>query len=199
MPTVTVDPNIAEMTVAVFPMSALSRIGSELKRSSVRLLGSRKGKGVLAVLLTFRNEIAIQRHLEYAERTLRWHEVILGWIEQQRLARDLRPPTPVEEDSDNQNAAPKAVRRASTRHRRSRRPDTSVVLGNVRISKPTPKSRDMQIQTFKASKSKPIIVDSDVTTPSSIQPVPKRRERKSRRAPETSLGQLRPQGVSKAK
>ena len=112
---------------------------------------------------------------------------------------DLRPPTPVEEDSDDQNAVLKAVRRVSTRHRQSRRQDISAVLGKVRVLKPTPKSRKMRIQTFKASKSKPIIVDSNITTSSSIQQVPKRRETKPRRAPETSLGQLRPQRVSKAK
>ena len=40
-------------------------------------------------------ERAIHQSLEYAERTLRWHEVILCWIEQCRLAMDPLPPTPV--------------------------------------------------------------------------------------------------------
>ena len=45
------------------------------------------------------NENAFQARLEYAERTLRWHEVLLVWIEQQRLTMDLRPLTPVEGDT----------------------------------------------------------------------------------------------------
>ena len=143
------------------------------------------------------NERAIQRHLEYAERTLRWHEVILTWIERQRVTMGPRPLTPVE-DSDDQSVALKAVSRASIRQRRSRRPDTSTVLGKVRVSKPSPKSRNMRRQTFKAPKSKPVTVDSDVTTPSSTQPLPKRRETKPRFVKEKPLGQLRPQRVSKA-
>lgn len=89
------------------------------------------------------NEVAIQRNLEYTERTLQFHEIFLGWIEQQRLAMDPRPPTPVEEDRDNQIAVLKAGRRASTRQLRSRRLDSSAVLGKVRVSKPTPKSRNV--------------------------------------------------------
>jgi len=55
------------------------------------------------------NEEAMQRHLDYAERTLRWHEVFLGWTEQQRLAMDQWPPTPIEEDSDDRNARIKGI------------------------------------------------------------------------------------------
>ena len=144
---------------------------------------------------TAQNEEAIQRRLEYAERTLRWHEVLLGWTEQQRLAMDQRPPAPIDEDSDDRNA----VLRASIRQRQSRRPDTSAIFRKARVSKPSPKSRNLRVQTFKAPKSEPVIVNSVVATPSSIQQVPKRRETKPRRAKETPLGQLCPQRVSKAK
>ena len=144
---------------------------------------------------TAQNEEAIQRRLEYAERTLRWLKVFLGWTEQQRLAMDQRPPSPIEEDSDDRSV----VLRASIRQRRSRRPDTSTIFHKARVSKPSPKSRNMRVRTFKAPKSEPFIVNSAVTTPSSIQQVPKRQETKPRRAKETPLGQLCPQRVSKAK
>ena len=49
-----------------------------------------------------------RQNLEYAERKLRWHEVLLSWIEQQRLAMDPEPPTRLQEDSDNRNALPVA-------------------------------------------------------------------------------------------
>jgi len=141
------------------------------------------------------HERAIQQRLEYAERTLRWHEVILLWIEQQRFAMDPRPPTPVEKGSSDQNALPKAVRRASIRQRRSERPNTPAVLGKVRVLKPTPKSQNIRTQTFKATTSKPITVG---TIPNSTQQMPKRREIKPRRAKETALGQFRPQRVTMA-
>ncbi|KAI9681959.1 MAG: hypothetical protein M1817_000013 [Caeruleum heppii] len=47
------------------------------------------------------NEEARMRSLEFTERTLGWHRVLLAWIEQQRLAMDSVPPTCVEKDSDN--------------------------------------------------------------------------------------------------
>ncbi|KAL9632969.1 MAG: hypothetical protein Q9164_004982 [Protoblastenia rupestris] len=108
---------------------------------------------------------------------------------------DQRPPRPIEEDSDDRNAA----LRASTRQRRLRRPDTSAIPRKARVSKPSPESRNMRVRTFKAPKSEPIIMNSVVATRSSIQQVLKRRETKPRRAKETSLGQLCPQRVSKAK
>jgi hypothetical protein len=104
------------------------------------------------------HERAFQQRLEYAERTLRWHEVILWWIEQRRFAMDPRPLKPVENGSSNRNASPKAVWRASIRQRRSERPNTPAVLGKVMVLKLTPKSQNIRTQTFKATTSKPIIV-----------------------------------------
>lgn len=141
---------------------------------------------------------AIQQRLEYAERTLWWHEVILCWIEQRRLTMNPRPPTPVGKGSGDQNASPKVVWRASIRQRRSDRPNISVVLGKVRVLKPTPKCQNIRTQTFKAITTKSIIVDLDLTIPSSIQQIPKRREIKLRRAKETALGQFCPQRATKA-
>lgn len=52
---------------------------------------------------TAQQEKVIHQRLEYAETTLRWHEVILCWIERFRLAMDPLPPTSVEKDSGDQN------------------------------------------------------------------------------------------------
>lgn len=147
---------------------------------------------------TAQNERAIQGRLEFAEQTLQWHEVIVGWIERQRVKMNSRPLTPVKE-TDDQNTVLNAVSRVSTRQRQSRQPDISTVRGKVRVSKSTPKNRNMRTQTFKASKTKPVIVDSDVTT--RIQQMPKRQETKPPCAKEKQLGplgQLRPQRVSKS-
>ncbi|KAL9042523.1 MAG: hypothetical protein Q9214_003750 [Letrouitia sp. 1 TL-2023] len=145
------------------------------------------------------NENAIQGRLEYTERTLRWHEVLLGWVEQQRLTMDSRPLTPVEEDACGQDTVLKAVRKSSTRQRRLKGPGASAVLGKARVSKSKSKSRNAPNQTSNASKSQPSIVYSGVTTPNSIQQVPKRRENKPRRAKDAVLGPVGLQRVSKAK
>ena len=136
-------------------------------------------------------ERAIHQRLEYAETTLRWHEVILCWIEQCRLAMHPLPPTPVEKGSGVQNSS-------SNRQRRSKRRNPLAVLGKVRVSKSTPKGQNIQTRTSKATISKPISVDSAVTVPSSTQQMPKRREIKPRRAKEKALGQLLPQRVARA-
>ncbi|KAI4230584.1 MAG: hypothetical protein L6R40_007996 [Gallowayella cf. fulva] len=136
-------------------------------------------------------ERAIHQRLEYAETTLRWHEVILSWIEQCRLAMDPLPPTPVEKGSGYQNPS-------SNRQRRSKRPNTLAVLGKVTVSKSTPKGQNIRTRTIKTTISTPISVDSAVTIPSSTQQMPKRREIKPRRAKEKALGQLLPQRVAKA-
>ena len=141
---------------------------------------------------TAQQEIAIHQRLEYAETTLRWHKVILGWIEQYRLAMNPLPPTPVDKGSGDMN-------RPSNRQRRSKRQDTLAILGKVRVSKPTPKLQSIRTRTSKATISKPISVDSAVTIQSSTQQqMPKLREIKPRRAKEKALGQLLPQRVAKA-
>ena len=130
--------------------------------------------------------------LDFAERTLRWHEVMLWWIEEHRLAMDPLPPTPVEKGSGDPNSS-------SNYQRRSTRRDTPAVLGKVRVSKSTPKCQNIRTRTSKATTSKPIFVDSAVTIPNSTQKqMPIRREVKPRRAKEKALGQLLSQRVAKA-
>ncbi|KAI9780816.1 MAG: hypothetical protein M1816_002652 [Peltula sp. TS41687] len=116
-------------------------------------------------------ERAIPQRLEYAGTTLRWHEVILCWIEQCRLAMYPLPPTPVEKGGGDQNSP-------SKRQRRSKRRDPLAVLGKVGVSKSTPNCQNIGTRTFKATIFKPISVDSAVTIPTSTQQqqIPKRRE-----------------------
>lgn len=136
-------------------------------------------------------ERAIHQRLEYAETTLQWHEVILWWIEQWRLAMDPLPPTPLEKGTGDQNSS-------SNRQRRSKRRSTPAVLGQVRVSKSTSKGQNIRTRTSEATIYKPISVNSAVTIPSSTQQMPKRREIKPRRAKEKALGQFLPQRVAKA-
>ena len=141
---------------------------------------------------TAQQERAIHQRLEYAETILRWHKVILCWIEQYRFAMDPLPSTPVDKGSDSMS-------RPSNRQRHSKRRDALAVLGQVRVSKSTPKFQNIRIRTSKATISKPISVDPAVTLHRSTQEqMPKRRETKPRRAKEKALGQLRPQRVAKA-
>ena len=139
---------------------------------------------------------AIQQLLEDAEQDLRRHKVLLQWIKQERRSMDPGCPTLIEEDDNDQDAVSKAVRTTSTRDRRMRRPEASVVLGKVRVSKAKPKKRNGP----KAPQFKPAIQGSDATTQSSIPQALKRRETKPRHSKEERpLRQLRPQKVSKAK
>ncbi|KIV98337.1 uncharacterized protein PV09_09823, partial [Verruconis gallopava] len=96
-----------------------------------------------------------------------------------------------EKGSGDQNSS-------SNRQWRSKRWNTPAVLGKARVSKSTPKGRNIRTRTFKAAVSKPISVDSAVTIPSGTGQMPKRREIKPRRAKEKALGQLLTQRVAKA-
>ncbi|KAL8776645.1 MAG: hypothetical protein Q9194_003024 [Teloschistes cf. exilis] len=135
-------------------------------------------------------ERPFHRGLEFAERTLRWHELMLSWIEQCRLETAPLPPTPVEQGSSDQSSS-------SNRQRRSKRPNTPAVLGKVRVSKSMPKGQNVRTRKIKATESTPISVDSAVTRQSSSQQTSKRREMKPRRAKEKALGQLLSQRVAK--
>ncbi|KAF2006471.1 hypothetical protein P154DRAFT_569865 [Amniculicola lignicola CBS 123094] len=124
-------------------------------------------------------ERAIHQRLEYAETTLRWHEVMLCWIEQCRLAMDPLPPTPAKKGSGGQNAL-------SDRQRRSRR---LAVLGNVRVSKSTPNCQNIRTRTSKATISEHISSDSAITIGSSTQQqIPKCQEIKPRRPKDKAMG-----------
>lgn len=141
------------------------------------------------------NEEAIQRNLEFAERTLWWHEIFLGWIEQQRCAMDPHPPTSIENDSDH----PNAVQRASNRQCRPKRPDNSAILRKAKVSKSTPKSLKMRVRESKVPKPAPAFINSVVATPSNFDRVPMSPETKPRHAKKTPLTQLCSQRVSKAR
>ncbi|KAL8808693.1 MAG: hypothetical protein Q9200_004108 [Gallowayella weberi] len=136
------------------------------------------------------------RGLDFAERNLRWHEVMLSWIEQCRLAMDPPPPTPVEEGTGQQNPS-------SNPQPRWKRPNTSTVLDKVRVSKstpktPTPKSQNSRTRKLNTMIPTPDSVASAANEPSTIREMPKRREMKPRRAKEKALRQLLPQRVAKA-
>ena len=141
---------------------------------------------------------ACEQELEYAEWVLKRHNTLLHWIEQERLAIDTRCSTLVkEEDRSNQDAALKAVQRASPTTRRRKQPEAPTVLGEVRVSKAKRRKPNTPRQRRKIPESEPGIEDLD--TPESNTPqAPKRRESKlQRNKTETPLRQLRPQRVSK--
>ena len=123
-------------------------------------------------------------NLNYAERNLRWHEVLLCWIEEHRLAMNPLLPIPAEKGSGDQHSP-------SKQQRRSKHQGTPAVLGKARVSKSTPKRQNTRTQTSKAMTSKAIFLDPAVKTPSSTQEqLPKRREIKPRRAKEKALAQI---------
>lgn len=140
---------------------------------------------------------ALQRRLIIDERELDWHKVLLQWIEQERQIMVTEYPTPVEKDHHDRDPTSKAVKRASTCDRQTRRAKPSAVLGKVRIMKAKPKK---QTQKSKAQESTPTIQDSNVIPQSSTSLISKRQERKPLRTKdETPPGQFYPQRVSKAK
>lgn len=84
--------------------------------------------------------------LEYDKRNLEWHDVLLEWIEQRRIEMDPRHPIPTEGDTDVQNGAIEAIHILTTRQRRSKRPDTSMIL-----AKPRSQSRKRKVGTYVSS------------------------------------------------
>lgn len=112
----------------------------------------------------------LKRRLEVTERDLKWHHVLLHWIEQRRLAMDPGHSTLVKEDHEDQDAASKAVRKISTRGRRIKQTDGPSVLGKVRVTKTKSKernTRNMRIQNPKASELEPSFQNLDVILQSS--------------------------------
>lgn len=143
---------------------------------------------------------AIKQVLKYAEWNLERHKDLLDWIEQERRTMDSGHSTPVEEDNDYRDPAPKAPGRASTRERRTRRAEASAVLGKARVMKAKSRKRDTEIQKPKAPEVQPAIQNLDVISQSSISQAPKRRETKHRSTKEEKpLRQCPPQSVSKTK
>ena len=108
----------------------------------------------------------------------------------------MNPRPPTSEDTHDRNTALNTVLRVFTRQRQSKQSDASTVQSKVRVSKPMLRTR-----TFKASKSKPVVVDLDVMMPIRIQQMPKRRETQlsyAKKNQSSLLDQLRPQRVSKS-
>lgn len=106
---------------------------------------------------------------------------------------------PTEEDADLQATVLEVVHKVTSRQRRQRRPKSPAVLGKARVTKPSPKYRDMRIRTVRSPRVQNATTEPDFTTQSNIQQIPMRRETKPRRAKGDLLSQLHPQGVSKTK
>ncbi|KAK0825351.1 hypothetical protein LTR03_017465 [Friedmanniomyces endolithicus] len=123
-----------------------------------------------------RDVIGIPQVLEYADSILRWHDVLLQWIERQRVAMDLRPPTPVEQSSGDQDT--------SVFH--PRREPSNSLAAVVDFPKSTPES------------TKPVSKDTTLKFPNSPRQIPKRRKTKPRRTKEKALAQYSPHRVAKA-
>jgi len=114
---------------------------------------------------------------------------------------DAGPPTSVERDRDDQDGAPKAVRRASAPNCRNRRPKARSVLSPAQagVLKPEPQKRNMQRQKCKVQEAEPAVMDLG-TPQSSISRIPDGRENKPRHSKEEApLHPFRPQRVSKVK
>lgn len=144
----------------------------------------------------------LERRLEGTERDLKWHHILLHRIEQQRLAMDLRHPTPVKGDHEDQDTAPKAVRRTSTRGRRTKQTEGPSVLGKVRVTKAKSSewnTRNTRIQKPKVPELEAPIQNLDVILQSNTSKSSQHSETKPRRTKiDRPLRQIHPQSVSKA-
>ena len=134
---------------------------------------------------TAASERAVRQFLQNVERDLKRHKVLLQWIEQERRAIDPEYQTPIQEDEDNHAAVLKTLQRSSTHDTRTRKP-TSMILGNVRVSKVTPKKQNTYMQKLKASGIKPAIHAQDAILQGSIPQAPERRDTESRCIKETT-------------
>ena len=145
---------------------------------------------------------ALKRRLKVIERDLKWHHVLLHWIEQRRLAMDLGHPTPVKEDHEDQDAAPKAVRRTFIRECLIKQVEGPSILGKFRVTKANLKKRNirnMPIQRPKAPELEPPIWNLNVIPQSSASQASKHPETKPRHTKiDGPLRQIRPQRVTKA-
>lgn len=145
----------------------------------------------------------LEQMLEAIERRLRRHENLLRWVEQERTVIDAVHPPSVEGDHDDQDGALKAIRRPSESDRQKRRPHA--VLGEVRISKPKPRKRNMQRRKRKAPEAEPAIEDrgppqsSASRNPDSRESKPHRESKPQSTKKDAALRQIYPQRVSKVK
>ncbi|KAK3653137.1 hypothetical protein LTR22_011375, partial [Elasticomyces elasticus] len=123
-----------------------------------------------------RDVTGITQGLEYLDRVLRRHDIFLQWIEQQRVAIDPRPPTPVQE-SNGEHVT-------STTNPRDEPSNSAAAF--VESPKSTPQSTESRPK------------DMTLTSPRSPRQMPKGRNTNPRRAKEKTLAQIPPQRVAKA-
>ena len=140
----------------------------------------------------------LEQMLEAAERRLGQHKNLLRWIEQERMVMDAVHPPSVEGDHDDQDGTLKAVWRLSESNHQKRR--LHAVLGEVRVSKPEPRKRNIQRQKRRKRKAPEVesaFKDSGLQQ-SSASRNPDSRESKPRSTKKgAALRQICPQRVSK--
>lgn len=142
---------------------------------------------------------ALQCRLEYSEKEIRLHEILLQWAEQERMAMDISYLVPVEEQNDDRDASSKIGQGAGSGSRRKRRVKTPLFLDDVKISKVKPKRSTGQVQKRATSRTEATIEDSTMAFGSSIHEISRHRQIKSRpHKTEAPFCQRRPQRVSKA-
>lgn len=142
---------------------------------------------------------SIRRGLEYAERNLEWHMVLLKWIEQERREMDTENSTMVK-DNDDEDVASRTLDSTSIHNCHQKRPEAFAVLGNIRVSKAKSKNRNMRIDKSKAPEIGCAIKDSKPISQNSISQALKCREAKPQHVKENPpFRQLHSQRVSQEK
>jgi hypothetical protein len=118
----------------------------------------------------------IPQDLEYADRILRWHDVLLQWIEQQRVAMNPRPPPSLDQSGGFQN--PSASR--------PRDEPSNTLSAVVEPTKSTPQNTE------------PVSEDTALTLRDSPGQIPKHWKTKIPRTKEKAIAQSSPYRVAKA-
>lgn len=98
---------------------------------------------------TTRDE-ALKQRLEIAEQDLKWHHVLLHWIEQERLVMVRNSPTVLRKDYCHGNAAPRAMRKTPAHGRRTKQAKSRTTLGKVKITKPALNKQNTTIRKPRA-------------------------------------------------
>jgi len=138
---------------------------------------------------------AYQQRLEYAERKLQQHDILLQWTEQERMVMDTGYSVLAEKDND-WDASLRVIRATCGGNRRKRQAATLAVLNNVKISKAKPKKRKGQLR--KRMISGPGSTVEAVPPQSTLHQEPKRQQAKPQpNKTEMPADQCRLQRVSK--
>lgn len=143
---------------------------------------------------------AVQQDIDYFERKLKYHNVLLEWIEQQRRTMSAGKPITFPEANEQRHA--EAIQDVTSTRRRpkSMRSDPPVVLGNVRVTKGRPKKENSKIHNpNRKSTPKPAIQVAKAVPQGNTPQATKYRLTRSQGTNEgTTLEQRWPQKVSKA-